>query len=115
MYRVEGVRAARSVTQTDAKVIFFLSTKYLFMKNTKKSENTVLKYCSRYQLDRVRFICEYNGWLTYNVSSSLLEGRFCGYPSYVFLRNDLKCRFANQDEVMEIMKIEAKNFDKQTK
>lgn len=82
------------------------------MENSKRNEEIVLKHCLSYQLNRVKYICKYKGWLTYNVSSDALEGGFCGYPRYVFLREDLRCRFANEQEVSEIMNIEAKKYSK---
>lgn len=75
------------------------------MKHSKKTEEIVLKYVSQYKLDIVNFACIYGDWLAYNVSSNALQQSFCGYPHYVFIREDLKCRFANHDEVIEIMKI----------
>ena len=73
------------------------------MKHTKETEQVVLRYALHYGLNIVRYACKFGDWLAYNVSSDELEGTFCGYPHYVFIREDMKCRFASHDEVMEIM------------
>lgn len=80
------------------------------MKHTKETEQAALKYALRYELNIVRFACAFGNWLAYNVSSDALEGTFSGYPHYVFVREDLKCRFADHDEVMEIMKFVSENI-----
>ena len=76
------------------------------MKHTKETEQAVLRYSLRYGLNIVRYACKFGDWLAYNVSSDELEGTCCGYPHYVFIREDMKCRFANHDEVFKIMGIE---------
>lgn len=79
------------------------------MKHTQKTEQAVLRYSLRYGLNIVRYACIFGDWLAYNVSSEELEGTCYGYPHYVFIREDMKCRFASHDEVIEIMNIVDKN------
>ncbi len=75
------------------------------MDHSKKTEDIVFKFASQYGLNLINFACKYSECLAYNVSCAELQETFYGYPHFVLIREDLKCRFANDEEIIEIMKI----------
>lgn len=73
------------------------------MKPTKETYRTATRFAALFDFDIVKYECKYKDWLAYYVTSKALGGTTYGYPHFVIVRADLRCRFATSTEALEIM------------
>ena len=73
------------------------------MKITKWTYMAAVSFASRSDLDIVQYHSRYKEWVVYRATNHALEGTTYGYPHFVIVRADLRCRYATSTEALEIM------------
>ena len=73
------------------------------MEPTKETYRAATRFAARFNFDIVKYECKYKDWLAYYVTSKALEGTCYGFPNFVIVRSDLRCRLSTPDEALEIM------------
>lgn len=73
------------------------------MEQTKEAFNTALYFSQDNGFDSIIYRGKYNDNLVYLAVSAALHGTISGYPHFILINKELKCRFSTPEEALEII------------
>jgi hypothetical protein len=71
-----------------------------------KATSKTYLYARMFCLKEVVFAAYYKDMLAYSVLDDSLDNTISGYPSYVLVDKNNKCRYSTADEALEIIDLE---------
>lgn len=69
----------------------------------KRTYADAVRFAKERGFDGVTYAAQYKGGVAYHANSKALEGAKCGYPNFVIVDGNGKCRFSTPDEALEII------------
>ena len=78
----------------------------LIMRPTKETYKAAFLYAfAKSDLDILTYKGEYDGCLVYHATHKMLNDTFSGYPTYIIVDKDLKCRFSTPKEALKFISL----------